>query len=56
LEALARRGDPSALQTVELYLLDEKDVVRYTAAASTLRLVKSKEAKADKKLVQRAMK
>jgi HEAT repeat protein len=56
LEALARRGDPSALQTVELYLLDEKDVVRYTAAASTLRLVKSKEAKANKKLVQRAMK
>jgi len=56
LEALARRGDPSALETVELYLLDDKDVVRYTAAASTLRLMKSKEAKANKKLMQQARK
>ena len=56
LEALARRGDPSALETVELYLLDDKDVVRYTAAASTLRLIKSKEAKVAKKLMQQAMK
>ena len=39
LGALARRGDLSALHTVELYLLDEKDVVRYTAAASALRLI-----------------
>ena len=45
LEALARRGDPSALETVELYILDEKDVVRYTASASALRLIASKEAK-----------
>jgi len=45
LEALAKRGDPSALETVKLYLLDEKDVVRYTAAATTLRLLAIKEAK-----------
>jgi hypothetical protein len=44
LEALAKRGDPSALDTVELYILDEKDAVRYTAAA-TLRLLAIKEAK-----------
>jgi len=57
LEALARRGDPSALDTVELYLLDEKDVVRYTAAASALRLMRSKEAKSEaRKLRQREMK
>jgi len=30
---------------VELYILDEKDVVRYTASASALRLIASKEAK-----------
>jgi len=48
LEALARRGDPSALKTVRLYLFDEKDLVRYTAAASTLRLM-SKETKAESK-------
>jgi HEAT repeat protein len=45
LEALAKRGDPSALDTVKLYILDEKDVVRYTAAAATLRLLAIKEAK-----------
>jgi HEAT repeat protein len=45
LEALAKRGDPSALDTVVLYILDEKDVVRYTAAAATLRLLAIKEAK-----------
>ena len=32
-------------ETVELYIGDEKDVVRYTAAASALRLIASKEAK-----------
>ena len=38
LEALARRGNPSALSTVELGLDDEKDSVRFTAAAATVRL------------------
>jgi HEAT repeats len=42
LEALARRGDPSALDTVESYIEDDKDVVRYTAAAATLRLLEIK--------------
>ncbi len=45
LEALAKRGDPSALDAVKLYIGDEKDVVRYTAAAATLRLLAIKEAK-----------
>ena len=45
LEALAKRGDPSALETVKLYILDEKDMVRYTAAAATLRLLAIQEAK-----------
>jgi HEAT repeats len=45
LEALAKRGDPSALHTVELHMQDEKDLVRYTAAAATLRLLAIKEAK-----------
>jgi HEAT repeat protein len=38
LEALARRGDPSALGTVELGLNDEKDNVRFAAMAATVRL------------------
>ena len=38
LESLARRGNPAALSTVELGLNDEKDVVRFTAAAATVRL------------------
>jgi HEAT repeat protein len=38
LEALARRGDPSALGTVELGLDDEKDNVRFAAMAATVRL------------------
>ena len=44
LEALAKRGDPSVLPTVELALSDDKDVVKYTAAASVLRLTAIKEA------------
>jgi hypothetical protein len=32
LEALAKRGHPSTLDTVTLYMSDEKDVVKYTAA------------------------
>ena len=46
LESLAKRGDPSALDTVELYLMDEKDIVRYTAAAATVRLLAIKVARA----------
>jgi HEAT repeat protein len=38
LEALAKRGDRSVLSAVEKYMFDEKDVVKYTAAAATLRL------------------
>jgi HEAT repeat protein len=38
LEALGKRGDRSALNTVEKYMSDEKDAVRYTAAAAVLRL------------------
>ena len=38
LEALARRGDPSVLDTVEPYMSDDKDAVKYTAAAAVLRL------------------
>jgi HEAT repeat protein len=38
IEALARRGNPTVLPTVELGLDDEKDVVRFTAAAATVRL------------------
>lgn len=38
LEALAKRGDPAALKTVELYMYDEKDTVKYTAAAAYLHL------------------
>jgi HEAT repeat protein len=45
LEALAKRGDPTALDTAELYIMDEKDIVRYTAAAATLRLIAIREAR-----------
>ena len=44
LEALAKRGDRSALNTVERYMADEKDAVRYTAAAAVLQLTAIKEA------------
>ena len=54
LEALAKRGDPSALDTVVLYMLDEKYVVRYTAAAATLRLLAIKEVKHSTKASGRA--
>lgn len=39
LEALAKRGDPSVLSTVELYLSDQEGEVKYTAAATALRLM-----------------
>jgi HEAT repeat protein len=38
LEALAKRGDRSVLQTVEQYLSDERDAVKFTAAAAVVRL------------------
>jgi HEAT repeat protein len=44
LEALAKRRDPSVLATVELRLADEKDAVKYTAAATVIRLIAIKEA------------
>jgi hypothetical protein len=43
LEALAKRGDPSVLDPVELSMSDEKDAVKYTAAAAVLRLMTIKE-------------
>jgi HEAT repeat protein len=42
LEALAKREDRSALSTVEKYMTDEKEAVRYTAAAAVLRLTATK--------------
>ncbi len=39
IEALAKRGDPKALNTVELYMYDDRSEVKYNAAAATLRLL-----------------
>jgi HEAT repeat protein len=44
LEALAKRGGRLALDTVEKYMADEKNAVRYTAAAAVLRLTATKKA------------
>jgi HEAT repeat protein len=52
LEALSKRGDPSVLKTVELHMSDEKDAVKYTAAATLLRLTAIKEVQ-QKKLNKR---
>ena len=38
IEALARRGDPAFLKVVEPHINDEKDMVRYTAAAALIHL------------------
>lgn len=38
LEALAKRGDPSAIQTAALYLSDEKGAIKFTAAAAVIHL------------------
>jgi len=38
LDALSRRGDRTVLDDIEPHMDDEKDVVRYTAAAAILRL------------------
>jgi HEAT repeats len=43
LEALAKRGDPSVLDPVERSMSDEKDAVKYTAAAAVLQLMAIKE-------------
>jgi len=43
LEALTKRGDVAALDTVALYLGDDNEVVRYTAAAAVVRLSAIKE-------------
>ncbi len=43
LEALAERRDPSVLDTVQLYMSDDKDEVKYAAAAAVLRLTAIKE-------------
>ena len=45
LEALAKRGDPSVLRTVELYLSDQEGEVKYTAAATALRLMAIRQAR-----------
>jgi HEAT repeats len=46
LEALAKRADPSVLSTVELYLADQEGEVKYTAAATALRLMAIRKARA----------
>jgi hypothetical protein len=38
LEALAKRGDPSALQTAAQYMSDEKSAIKFTAAAAVIHL------------------
>ncbi len=38
LDAIARRGDPALLNEIQGGLTDEKDTVRYTAAAAVIRL------------------
>jgi len=43
LEALAERGDPSVLDKVKLYMSDDKEDVKYAAAAAVLRLSAIKE-------------
>ena len=43
-EALAKRGDPSALPTVVHYLSDEKGAIKFTAAAAVIHLSAVKQA------------
>jgi hypothetical protein len=49
LEALAKPGDPSVLDTVSLCRSDKKDAVKYIAAAADLRLTAIKESSAEVK-------
>lgn len=50
LEALAKRDDPSVLDVVTPYLYDEKNAVKYTAAAAVLRLSTIKESRSPGRL------
>jgi len=56
LEALAQRADPSVLSTVELYLSDQEGEVKYTAAATALRLMAIRQARAVGKETQQKQK
>jgi HEAT repeat protein len=49
LEAIANRADPSLLEKIQAAMTDEKDHVRYTAAATVIRLTDVRLAKGDKK-------
>lgn len=49
LEAIAKRGDPSLLQAIQAAMSDKNDIVRYTAAATVIRLAAVAEAKKDEK-------
>jgi HEAT repeat protein len=48
IEALAKRGDPSALPTVARYLSDEKTAIKFTAAAAVIHLTAVRPARARK--------
>ena len=49
LEALALRDDPSATKTASLYVYDDRDEVRYTAAATVIRLSAKEKKKVEPK-------
>jgi hypothetical protein len=46
LESLAKRSNPAVLDSVRLYVYDEKDAVRFTASAAVVRLTAIRESKA----------
>jgi HEAT repeat protein len=46
-DSLARRDDPSVIPQLELRLSDDKDVVRYTAAAAIIRLTELQNSSTD---------
>jgi len=50
LESLAKRNNPSVLDMVRLYVYDEQEAVRYTAAAAVVRLTAIRESEVQKKL------
>src|SRR5581483_2916666 len=56
LEALAKREDPSALNTVALYMYDDKSEVKYNAAAATLRLTAIRQGRHPQKTVRKRSK
>ena len=49
LEALALRGDPAGAKTASLYVYDDRDEVRYTAAAAVIRLSAKEKKKVEPK-------